>query len=371
MHHTPTRPNVLQVTATSASLAARRRQQAELLLHPWKDSVAWEAVAPRVEASLEQESVLCAPLVRAALVQEDALLLLCALVNAGSFARVRTQGPQAFVFREGQAWAPDGHALMEDDSQSAFHIAARGVDATIEAGRTIHGLVLDRSSPLAKGVFSQKRGFVPLDDGNLDLLAAKLEHALQRIAHLDPALHAAFHEHVQTLVPSETDPATRTRVVRHGASSPLFPGVIFMNDYHRPEISSAELAENLVHEFCHTYLFALEEFGPWYADELDEELRELTVDSPWSTRTLPYYSFFHSLVVFATVGAWTEAALGAHWDSASAGFLSQRLGTLRQGFAKVEAAQAQYFLDQPARFSELGRALLDKIVFPWLSTSAA
>lgn len=277
------------------------------------------------------------------------------------------------ILEDGVAWGPkpdqrvasepglsgihrvqDGHLLPTVGSGGPFEWRVETSGLQLPGG-----LVLDRESPVSDALLRDKRSFAALDQEHVEGFGSKLVEAIEVIAGTAPTLWQCMTRWLNIVVPAET--VRRTRVVRHGASHPMWPGAVLMNDYHRPEISLAELAENLVHEFVHNLLFALERLEPWARD--DQRLDSETRSSLWSDRELSFYSFFHSLIVFGAVEDWTRVAMKEQWPAASAEFLKRRPSELHAGFKKLAGRFDALGLG-PALLSPAGCDLVEKLVAP-------
>ncbi len=390
---------LLNVAINRHKLAQTLTARAFEVVGPLLGAGAFQGLRPLIEQTCQDEAIMMSPLVRSVLVRGESVTALAYLVNAAGYAALTERDePVLFLLHHGAAWSADccrrlyrpefveqllvriGLRITTGESASAVITLADGRRFTEEgwtlskvqslgcrlSGDCTPTVVLDRASPVAVGLLSQKRGFVFLRDHLLSALAAKLALALSFLTHIWPTLSEVFADYITVIVPTETDPEHRTRVVRHGASSQWYPGAIFMNDYHRPEISVAELAENLVHEFTHNYLFNLEELHSWYLTERADEVATRTVPSLWSDRRLPFYSFFHSLLVFSMVHDWTIQAVG-EWpadDCGSQDYLEAREKRLVQGFAKLHGHWDDFGLGADGPLTPMGQTLIERFILP-------
>ena len=167
---------------------------------------------------------------------------------------------------------------------------------------------------------------------------------------------------------TETQPELG-RTIRHGSSFPSFPGVILMNDYHTKKITVAETAENIVHETVHNMLFNMEFIAPWYDDKQTEMMSE-TVPSLWSTRRLPFYSFFHSLIVFSSIVEWLEKVdLNGEASAHEKRYLTSTGAKVRHGFKMIghlDFAKPDFILE---RINKLGRCMYGELVAPRVNST--
>lgn len=217
--------------------------------------------------------------------------------------------------------------------------------------------------PVASHMLDVKSRFQMLRSGSRADAQQKIASALAQIEGVWPELLGKISEHIVLFVLAETS-EPRNRVVRHGSSAPDLPGVIFMNDYHCPEISLDDLAENIVHESVHNMLFSIEDLDAWYDQERADEL-DMEIGSVWSSRTLTFYSFFHSLIVFSTINSYIERVLASlSGRSEQASWLMERNSTLRMGFARLFEQHHHSFLSGAFPLSRIGQDMYRSLVCP-------
>jgi len=115
------------------------------------------------------------------------------------------------------------------------------------------------------------------------------------------------------------------------------------------------MAEDLLHEFCHNWLFSLEDQGSLFAPGPLDPVRDERFYSPWRTDARPLYGLFHAYVVFTRVGCfWREVI---RHESCPAQVLDYAHGRVARLVRQLEQVHTQ--LTQYARFTDLGQLVFD------------
>ncbi|ESA36572.1 hypothetical protein N836_07295 [Leptolyngbya sp. Heron Island J] len=214
---------------------------------------------------------------------------------------------------------------------------------------------IDTISPIATGQVNLKSRFSLLSETYLKTFEEKLQQSLDILRIIWPAMYSTVLEKIVAIIPTETATQNSLRVVRHGSSNSLIPRSMLFNDYHCSEICIGEFLENLVHETTHNLLFDIEVISPWSNNDLSSET---LWPSLWSNRSLSFYSFFHSLVVFATVLTLSRRAMGHLFlfDPESLSFLKDRETQILNGFSKLPKKKVDSLINPQ------GHQLLEDIV---------
>jgi len=203
----------------------------------------------------------------------------------------------------------------------------------------LSSISVSNSCAVAAMFLKSDERFSLLKDKDLPIFIEKMCRAEMVIYSVWPEFFILLKQFISTVIPAEVKPEIRNRVVRYGASRKDLPGAIFMNDYHRQEISLAELCENLIHETVHNLLFFMEEAGAWFKYETVEQLVQSEIPSPWSSRRLPIYSFFHAIIVFRVIAQWSDRCQKSNifsGDDSSNEYIYQRPFQLNEGFSKAK-----------------------------------
>lgn len=201
------------------------------------------------------------------------------------------------------------------------------------------GIAVSNNSAIAAIFLTKNDRFSLLKDTEFSEFIKKMCIAETLIQSVWPEFFTLIKQFISVIIPAEVKSETRKRIIRYGASRKDFPGAIFMNDYHRQEISIAELCENLIHETVHNLLFLMEEVEAWFNHSTIEQLIHSEMQSPWSSRKLPVYSFFHSIIVFRVVAQWSDLCQKEnifHEDKLSVDYISQRYAQLTKGFSNAK-----------------------------------
>ncbi len=330
------------------------------------------------------------PLLRRALVRDDAPGAVAAVLNQRAVDDLRAHRPAVWLLRDGSGWSGDATTRVTLDSMRGNPLAAafvedRGSGPVVRAvgvnGQTAcvpltealwtnplmldaggAPIALDLQSPIAREIIASKSAFSLLDDACGRVLHEKLAAALALLGTTWPKLFRSVGASVSLIVASTTTARSGTTALRYGASTASFPGVIFMNDYHCPQISLEEVAENVVHETIHNMIVDQELIEPWYAEGAGEQITVARYPSPWSDRVLSFYSLFHSLFVFTAIGEWLGRVQESRDASESArAYARERLADLGPRFAAVFGDRARYGLAEPL-LSVRGRAWLAALV---------
>jgi HEXXH motif-containing protein len=119
--------------------------------------------------------------------------------------------------------------------------------------------------------------------------AAMIGKSLKLIQAVNPEVAAAIAQQIHWYVPLHTP---EVGVVHNSHTSSNLNGVIFLSEAS----NEIDLAEAIIHEFCHTELFRLMDTQDVIQERLGEKFY-----SPWRHDPRPLYGLFHALYVFAEV----------------------------------------------------------------------
>jgi len=167
------------------------------------------------------------------------------------------------------------------------HISPAFQLPTIEIPESESARLLLSSDP---SLFEQDyRDSIDLNQPDVASLATMIGKALTVIQHVAPEIAASIEQQIHWYVPLHTP---EVGVVHNSHTSSNLNGVIFLSEAN----NEIDLAEAIIHEFCHTELFILMDTQ----DVIHEQLGE-TFYSPWRSDPRPLYGLFHALYVFAEV----------------------------------------------------------------------
>jgi hypothetical protein len=112
------------------------------------------------------------------------------------------------------------------------------------------------------------------------------------------------------------------------SSWPGWVGLIAVTNGHRRDLDEAWIADSLVHESIHSFLYMVEGFEPFYASI--EASRGRLTESPWSGKMLYLHSYVHACFVwFGLLSFWNQARASELFTTPTAEFFRQRA---RSGF---------------------------------------
>ncbi|MDZ4850861.1 MAG: HEXXH motif-containing putative peptide modification protein [Pirellulaceae bacterium] len=177
---------------------------------------------------------------------------------------------------------------------------------------------------------------------------SNLQRTLESMSRIAPQTFNAFAKQMRNVI---LKPEVEGSV--YNTSCSRLTGLAIVTSYRSPLV----LAEDLIHEFCHNYLFALEDQGPLFEDGEFDAVHDECFYSPWRKDSRPLYGLFHAYVVFTQVADfWNAALCRSDISSPDREFGECRLATLVKQLA-VTGDQISRF----ARLTELGQKTFDAI----------
>jgi hypothetical protein len=214
------------------------------------------------------------------------------------------------------------------------------------------GVVIDARGPLA-----QSLPFLPeaLRAGTilvtqLQNAAVALQGALDLVHAIDPATFGFVTAALTSIVIYENPQRTTSF---SSSSSRSFPGAAMISNVLGNHVDRYRLADALVHEAVHSYLYAVEAHAPLVYPDCRFEPR---ITSPWTSAELPLHAFTHACFVWLSLSRfWSTAAARHGLNEASvehyraralSGFSEQRL---EEAISRLETAIPE------AAFSALGQ----------------
>jgi len=233
-------------------------------------------------------------------------------------------------------WRPVEHPL-ESTRESAEAAARAIVDAcngncamaTPGAG----GLVLDLHSPAAMRIDSARAGIStqlrPYADAAEEHAAiGRTGAAMAAVDAVDPAI-AAFVRRFTRVANLVTDEAGQR--FSSGSMNQFTGRSIFWNA-HLPSVTVAMLAEALVHEAIHAWLYMHEAVDAWFDGDVSVAAPEQRFESPWTGAKLKLEPFVQApFVWFGLAGLWAAADRSAVFDRAT---VQRHAATARNGFLR-------------------------------------
>jgi hypothetical protein len=100
-------------------------------------------------------------------------------------------------------------------------------------------------------------------------------------------------------------------------------GLIAVTNGHRRDLDEAWIADSLVHESIHSFLYMVESFEPFYAST--EASRGWRTESPWSGKMLYLHSYVHACFVwFGLLSFWNQARDSELFTASTVKFFRQR-----------------------------------------------
>lgn len=198
--------------------------------------------------------------------------------------------------------------------------------------------------PGLSSIASVVQAGVPFQWQVLDLV----HHALQAIQQYDVASYEQFIDYMRVVA---LKPETDDEV--YNTSCSRLPGAAIFTAYHHPLV----LADDLIHEYYHNRLFALEEAGDFFEHREVDPICDERFYSPWRTDPRPLYGLFHGEYVMERVlGFWLSVLADSGLDRPARGFAECRAACL---LGQLETATAE--LRAFATFTEFGQRLFDGI----------
>lgn len=218
-------------------------------------------------------------------------------------------------------WSATGDVCVDDSG------------AAVAFQRALTGLAVDSESPTAVCFDSSSVPNGPMqlehygDRASKVLAIGRIETAMRTIEAADPSV-AAFVRRFTLVAHIVVDRGT---VKFSSGSSGEYTGRSIFCNAHIPGVNTALLAEALVHEAIHSFLYMQEACHPWIVGE--EQLPdEVVVRSPWTGALLYLRNFLQACFVwFGLAHFWMRLRGGSAFE---ARHLETRLATARQGFLK-------------------------------------
>lgn len=250
-------------------------------------------------------------------------------------------GTGLLAFLEGAAIAeacraglrpPPSRGVWSADGACYFKASATGRGggdrgaAPVIAVRT----VVDTGSPHARlserNDVSARRGRPDglLDGDDLATALTKLHEAVRAIERTSIAAHMLVSRALRVLVLTRHP---RYEDVFQSVSTRAVVGRAVIVNAHRPQATVARIADALVHEAIHAFLYELEQAGRW----VRKTSRKREIVSPWTGNTLTLDSYVHACFVwFALSRFWGLPEAGLAFSGPEARYLGERA---RRGFA--------------------------------------
>lgn len=246
-------------------------------------------------------------------------------------------------------WRPVEHP--HESAKESAEAAARAIVNAAAAAfgvTTATGLVIDLHSVAATRIDAARAGISlqlwPYADAAAEHAAiGRTGAAMAAVDAVDPAI-GAFVRRFTRVANLVTDEAGER--FSSGSMNQFTGRSIFWNA-HLPSVTVAMLAEALVHEAIHAYLYMHEAVDAWFDGDVHDALVEQRFESPWTGAMLKLEPFVQApFVWFGLAGFWAAAARSAafehatvqrHAVAACAGFLrgplAPRLGCALGGVA--------------------------------------
>ena len=229
--------------------------------------------------------------------------------------------------------SPDG---ARESAEAAAHAIVDaciddGAAATPEAGGLridLHGAAATRIDAARAGISMQ---LLPYADAAAEQAAIeRTGAAMTALDTVDPAI-GAFVRRFTRVANLVTDEAGER--FSSGSMNQFTGRSIFWNA-HRASVTVAMLAEALVHEAIHAYLYMHEAVDAWFVEECDDEVAAAQrFESPWTGASLKLEPFVQApFVWFGLANFWAAAAAGtAAFERAT---VAQHAATARNGFLR-------------------------------------
>lgn len=211
------------------------------------------------------------------------------------------------------------------------------------------GVFVDFGTPRSAFDFANGKPTCAYDDTTRTIIFSALEASFDYIGQIVPA-KIFVTEWIRSISVQRQPTATP---FLSGSRAELVGQAALANP-HRASI--LDLADALVHESVHAFLYALEYVEPLYTTKRD---RGPTVISPWTGRILSGHSYVHACFVwFALLNFWTRhpatnspvfASPNYYLKRAALGFSSTDLGDPIRDFASPSALEAILTMQRQAR----------------------
>ena len=162
-------------------------------------------------------------------------------------------------------------------------------------------------------------------DGELVYVHERLDRCVRKIQAISPPASALIQQVLRVVVARKNPDDPR------GFSSSSWPGwigLIAVTNGHRRDLDDAWIADSMVHECIHSFLYMVESFEPFYPSV--EASQAWTAESPWSGKMLYLHSYVHACFVwFGLWNFWNQAGGCALFTAPTVEFFRQRS---RSGF---------------------------------------
>ncbi|WP_437625292.1 S8 family serine peptidase [Sorangium sp. So ce1151] len=219
--------------------------------------------------------------------------------------------------------------------------------AAYSAPRLGGGVVLDLASPAARApVPNVVLGeFTPYTEREARALVDKLGAAVDVIDRACPAAARLFRRFVSVIVVRKDDRAPNS-LANFSANDQ--PGRITLVNAHAPYFTPAVLADRIVHESIHSFLYIVEATHSFTPDE--RAIDAIESRSPWTGNMLSLHSFLHACLVWFGLWKFWERAraarvlpeeVSAGLDRAQKGFRDPALPGLIERVLPFVSAEAR------------------------------
>lgn len=260
--------------------------------------------------------------------------------DASATSEFLTRSVQAEMARDGSVarpaeplWTALGDTLILPGGQVVEGPSIKGVAA------------LDLDSPYVLGIdvqgirFTQPEGRAPLAGREREEALAKLSAAIEGIASVSSETSAFVARFTKALVLLRDD---RERVFSSGSCA-QYVGRSVLGNPQFPTVDHALIAEGVVHESIHGFLYMHEMQESWVLDDSLYSMQPM-VPSPWTGRLLPVRPFLQACFVwYGLLNFWAAAAETGVFGTARAlerrraaacGFLKEPLTQLIKPYAE-------------------------------------
>ncbi|MGI9456282.1 MAG: aKG-HExxH-type peptide beta-hydroxylase, partial [Aeoliella sp.] len=139
----------------------------------------------------------------------------------------------------------------------------------------------------------------------------------------------------------------------YNTSCSRLTGASILTAYSEPLV----LAEDLIHEFHHNRLFAVEDHEPFFDNAIQDAVGEEVFYSPWREDPRPLYGLFHAMHVFTSVGHfWLSVYQLNNARAECREYAASRLARLQVQLSCVETQLRSF-----AAFTPFGQMIFDEL----------